>query len=385
MASSVPSVTIYHNSAVMVGHIPPRGAAVEEPARIVGIEALLKGHPVLPTVSTWRATGVLDIPALAGSIWSSCRSVLVEDSLTDAAVEGEYGEKAVRSAHYKTPVRGSKIDPACGDIYWSVGTWKAAKTAAGASVLAADEVLAGRAGHSFCIVRPPGHHCFSVPAGFCILNNVVMAARRFLAAGKRVAILDWDYHFGDGTAAALWGEDKCMFVSMHAQRTRSGSPTYPAPTGRNFKGAELRQATQGRCFNVQWSVDDADDAACAYAFKELILPAFQQFAPDVVIVSAGYDATKGDTLAGMEMTPAAFGFMSAALTGLGKPVICVLEGGYDVKLLAEGVAETIRGLQCAPPYSGAALEAWLAQEPANEHREVVDEVRNYVMGSSKFI
>ncbi len=366
----------------MTQHTPPRGAAVEEPARIVGIEAALKGQPVLPTVTAWRSSAVLDIPVAAGSLWTSCEMVEVGESITDVAVEAEYGAKAVRSAHIKTPARGSKVDPACGDIYWSPGTWEAAKTAAAAAIQATEAAVAASAAtHAFCVVRPPGHHCFDVPAGFCILNNVVLAARTALAAGKRVAILDWDYHYGDGTAAALWGEERVMFVSLHAERSRDGWPTYPARTARDFKGEGLRKATQGRCFNIQWPLDDADDAACAYAFRRLLLPALEQFAPDIVLVSAGYDATRGDALAGMDMTPAAFGYMAAALTGLGKPVVAVLEGGYSVSLLAEGVVETVRGLQGAAPYGGADLAAWLNQEPQTVHRQVVEEVRNYVLGA----
>ncbi len=361
----------------MVEHVPPRGAAVEDPARIVGIEAHLKGQPVCTTVAAWCNTGVLDIPIAAGSLWTQCRTIEVGQSITDEAVAAEYGAKAVRAAAFKTPARGSKVDPGCGDIYWSPGTWEAARTAAAAAIEATQAVLRGE-GHAFAVVRPPGHHCFDVPAGFCILNNVVLAARVALAAGKRVAIVDWDYHFGDGTAAALWGEERVMFTSLHAERSRSGWPTYPARTARNFKGDGLRTATQGRCFNVQWPLDDADDAAYAYAFRRLVIPAFQQFRPDIVLVSAGYDALAGDALAGMELTPAAFGFMAAALTSVA-PVVAVLEGGYDVELLAAGVAETVRGLQGAP-YTGA-LNAWLAQAAQTVHQNVVEEVRSFVLGS----
>lgn len=373
-------VSLYYNTAIMVQHVPPRGSAVEEPARIVGIEAHLKGQPVLTTVTGWRNTGVLDIPIATGSVWSTCRIAEIGAGLTDEDVAAEYGDKAVRSAAHKTPARGSKVDPVCGDIYWSPGTWQAAKTAAAAAIEATKAALTG-GGHAFAIVRPPGHHCFDVPAGFCILNNVVLAARVALAAGKRVAIVDWDYHFGDGTAAALWGEERVMFTSLHAERSRSGWPTYPARTARNFKGEGLRTATQGRCFNVQWPLDDADDAAYAYAFRRLVIPAFQQFRPDVVLVSAGYDALAGDALAGMELTAPAFGFLAAALAQIGVPVVAVLEGGYDVELLAAGVAETVRGLQGAAPYTGASLTAWLAQDAQTVHRNVVDEVRTFVLGS----
>lgn len=376
------TVTIYYNTEVMANHVPPRGVAIEEPGRIVGIEAYLKGHPVTSALAAWKATGSFDIPVCAGSLWSQCRTVKVTESLTDTVIEAEYGGKAVRNAKYKTPAGGSKLDPACGDIYWSAGTWEAAKTAAAAAIQAVTDVLGAQTlpSAAFCIVRPPGHHCFDMPAGFCILNNVVLAAKHALAAGKRVAILDWDYHYGDGTAAALWGDERVMFVSLHAERTRSGFPTYPVRTARNFKGAGLREATRGRCFNVQWAEDDADDAACAYAMGSLIIPALQQFAPDLILISAGYDAIDGDSLAGMKLVPETFGHMAAALTRIECPIVAVLEGGYDVYLLADGVAQTIRGLQKTPVYVRD-LDEWLARNPQKHHREVVDEVAKYVLGA----
>lgn len=375
-------VSLYYNTSVMVKHVPPRGAAVEEPARIVGIEAYLKGQPVRATVAAWRSTGVLDIPVVSGSIWSTCRISEIAMGMSDDDVAAEYGRKAVHTATYKTPARGSKVDPGCGDVYWSPGTWNAAKTAATVAIEAVKSALTG-GGHAFAIVRPPGHHCFDVPAGFCILNNVVLAARVALTAGKRVAIVDWDYHFGDGTATALWGEGRVLFTSLHAERSRSGWPTYPTRTARNFKGDGLRTATGARCFNIQWPLDDADDAAYAYAFRRLVIPAIQQFRPDVVLVSAGYDALAGDALAGMELTPAAFGFLAAALTTVGAPVVAVLEGGYDVELLAAGVAETVRGLQCAAPYTGASLAAWLDQDAQTVHKNVVNEARSFVIRKCK--
>lgn len=373
------TVTIYYNTDVMTGHQPPRGMAIEEPARIVGIEALLKGHDPLAIVGEWRksnGTSIISIPVKELSLWSKCRIVKATE-ISNAEVESEYGMKAVRNAAANTPKVGSRISSSCPDIYWSEGTWRAAKAAAGAAVMAAKAYLSGSEGHAFCIVRPPGHHCMGMPAGFCILNNVVFAARRLIAEGKRIAIVDWDYHFGDGTAAALWGEESVMFVSLHAAMGRDGRQTYPMRTARNLKGVGLCEQTRGRSFNIQWDQDNADDAAYAYAFQQLLIPALERFAPDVILISAGYDAIRGDTLAGMELTPGAFRYMAAALSKW--PVIAILEGGYDVALLAEGVAETIQGLLHAPPD----LDSWLTRKGEfvqPEHRRVIEEIRSYVLG-----
>ncbi len=368
------SVAIYYNTEAMIQHRPPAPTS-EEPARIVGIEARLKGasiHQALHKLSV-NPTAAPLIPVRKGSIWESCRIVEVQETLTDAAVASEYGPKVIRNALAKTPHATPQVDPACGDIYWAPGTWSAAKTAAAAAVEAAKATLtASTLEHAFCIVRPPGHHCFQMPSGFCFLNNVVLAARPLLDAGKRVAILDWDYHFGDGTAHALWNHESVCFISLHAARTRSGFPTYPANNSVDMKGNGLCKRSHGRSFNIQWDVDDADDAAYAYAFSHLILPALQQFAPDVILISAGYDAIHGDSLAGMEVSPTAFGFMARALTTLGKPIVAVLEGGYDVRLLAEGVANTILGLQQSPLFDS--VLDWLRLVPAERHGGVVDKI-----------
>ncbi len=364
----------------MIQHRPPSPTS-EEPARIVGIEAVLKGSSIRAALQQLAKdpTVAPSIPIRAGSIWSSCRIVEVADPILDAEVAEEYGAKAVRNALFKTPYSVPHVDPNCGDIYWAPGTWVAAKTAAAAAIAAAEtSIQTGE--HAFCIIRPPGHHCFSMPSGFCFLNNVVLATRPLLRAGKKVAILDWDYHFGDGTANAVWNEESVMFVSLHAEKTRSGFPTYPANNARDMKGDGLRKRSNGRSFNVQWPVDDADDAAYAYAFRHLILPALQQFAPDVILISAGYDAIRGDALAGMNLSPQAFGFMARTLSTLSVPVVAVLEGGYDVQMLAAGVANTILGLQHSPEFDS--FISWLQQEPANIHKDVVDTVANLVLNES---
>ncbi len=374
-------VSIYYNTNAMIQHRPPAPTS-EEPARIVGIEAVLKGSSIRSALQQFAKdpTVAPSIPVRNGSIWSSCRIVEVAEPILDAEVAEEYGAKAVRNAIFKTPYSSPQIDAQCPDIYWAAGTWTAAKTAAAAAITAAEATLLPRVEHAFCIVRPPGHHCFSMPSGFCFLNNVVLAARPLLHAGKKVAILDWDYHFGDGTANALWNEESVMFVSLHAEKTRSGFPTYPANTARDMKGDGLRKRSKGRSFNVQWLVDDADDAAYAYAFQHLILPALRQFAPDVILVSAGYDAIHGDALAGMNLSPQAFGFMARSLTTLGVPIVAVLEGGYDVQLLASGVANTILGLQHSTEFDSFVI--WLQQEPAKIHKDVVDTIADLVLNGS---
>lgn len=361
-------VTLYHNTNAMIQHVPDSPYMPERPERIVAIEATLKGAPVRRVLKEYIKDPTRGMPELSiqmSSTWNRCRIVEVQEPLEEETIRKEYGSAFVNQAIRK--------ETTSSDIYWSDGSWTAARIAAAAAVTAAQAALA-RGESAFCIIRPPGHHCFNVPSGFCILNNVVLAAREVLRAGKRVAILDWDYHFGDGTAKALRKEENAMFVSFHAARTADGSPTYPANTRENLKGVGLLQKTHGRSFNVQWRTDDADDAAMAYAFENVVIPALQTFRPDVLLVSAGFDAVRGDTLAGMEITPAAFGFMARRLRDAlptDVPVVAVLEGGYDTLLLAECVDHTVRGMLGDAAYTWA---HWEHDHVRNDHKEVVDDV-----------
>ncbi len=331
----------------MSKHIAPRGFP-ERPTRLVGIECAI--DPLMDHV----------------------KSHLVTDLADRRILEAEYGKDSVTRWENAcaTAVAGPVADEICGDIYWSKDTMTAVRIAVSAARSAVQTVLAAAAGgrieHAFAIVRPPGHHCFDTPSGFCIVNNVVLAARLALSKGKRVAIVDWDYHFGDGTAQEFLETRAVTFVSLHCAKDRRGHATYPHAA---LKGDRLAERTEGRMFNIQWDKDDADNSAYNYAFARCILPAFRRFRPDIVLVSAGYDALKGDTLAGMELTPNVFYELSTQLKKLGVPIVCVLEGGYDPTLLGRGVYETVDAL-LAP--NGE--EVMLDYSPAPHHRAVVDAV-----------
>ena len=340
------SVYLFQNSFAMSKHVSPPGGPPERAARLTGIEKALE------------KTG----------FGAKCVERVVDTMYPRAAFVAEYGEAVVAAWEAGVSRAGAfpVFDDDCGDIYWSEGSLEAVGIAAQAAVNAVETALAESA-HAFAVVRPPGHHCFDLPAGFCIANNVVLAARAALAAGKRVAVIDWDYHFGDGTAQALLKEPAAMFVSLHCELARRRGPTYPSHP---LKGDELLSRTRGRCFNIMWDYDDADDAAYAYAFDRVILPALARHKPDVILVSAGYDALKGDMLAGMKLTPPVFHDLAAALKTVGVPVVCVLEGGYSPDLLGAGVCETLRGLLSAEAVDLKAA----ARGVKASHRETVDTV-----------
>jgi acetoin utilization deacetylase AcuC-like enzyme len=348
------TVHYFHNVVGMSKHIAPSGFP-ERPTRLSGIETAMED--LLPR----------------------CVSHLQTEPVVRDVLVREYGAAEVKRWETAAETAGDyvEMDDRSGDVYWSRGSMEAVRLAAGAAVAAVgtalDAAAAGRTEHAFAAVRPPGHHCFDAPAGFCIANNVVLAARAALDRGKRVAIVDWDYHFGDGTAQALLSTPEVTFCSLHCEYDRRGSPTYPYSPKREariLKGGELARATRGRMFNIMWGRDDADNAAYITAFTRVVVPAFRKFAPDIVLVSAGYDALRGDALAGMELTPSVFYELAAELKTLGVPIVCVLEGGYDPGLLGAGVRATVDGL-LAPRGEEACVGAG---DPARQHMQVINAV-----------
>ncbi len=230
------------------------------------------------------------------------------------------------------PGRSGWIDE---DTYFSPRTWDAARTAAGAAIDLTERVLDGEFSRALAVVRPPGHHAEADRAmGFCLFNNVALAARAAQAAGAgRVAILDWDVHHGNGTQHSFYGDPAVMYLSVHQ------FPHYPG-TGAPTEVGEGIAA--GGTVNVGLPSGCGDDDYLA-TFDQVFAPALERFQPDIVLVSAGYDAFVNDPLASMEVTAAGYRGLAKRVCRVADAIcegrlVCVLEGGYDLAGLAEGVA-----------------------------------------------
>ncbi|MEM8884459.1 MAG: histone deacetylase [Planctomycetota bacterium] len=212
-------------------------------------------------------------------------------------------------------------------------SWPAAVRAAGAALALGEAWLAGTVETGFACVRPPGHHAERKQAmGFCLLGNVAILAAFLRRKGKRVAIVDWDVHHGNGTQDIFGSEPEVGFCSLHQ------SPLWPGTGDADETGA-------GNIRNIPMPPGSGDAEYCA-AFDEQVLPWLEERSPDVVLVSAGFDAHANDPLAGQQVTAAGFANFTERLARW--PLLCVLEGGYDLDALEESVRAVLTVLVDSP-------------------------------------
>jgi acetoin utilization deacetylase AcuC-like enzyme len=237
------------------------------------------------------------------------------------------------------------------DTYLAPGSVVAVRRAAGGSVDLVQGLLEDRFKRGVALLRPPGHHARPNQAmGFCLLNNVAVAAAHALAHGvSRVAIVDWDVHHGNGTQEMFFSDPRVLYASLHQW------PFYPG-TG---NAPEIGEG-EGRGYTVNIPLSQgAHSGDYAAAFDRVLLPVLEAYRPELVLVSAGFDAHRADPLAAMRLDAAAYGWMTARLlrladqTAKGRMAL-FLEGGYDLGALEESLAASLRVLgELAPGPDGA--------------------------------
>jgi acetoin utilization deacetylase AcuC-like enzyme len=228
------------------------------------------------------------------------------------------------------------IDP---DTAMMSGSIEAALRASGAAVAAVDEVHAGRLRNAFCAVRPPGHHAERARAmGFCLFNNVAVGAlhARAVHGYKRIAIVDFDVHHGNGTQDIFWSDIDAFYASSHQ------APFYPGT------GYASERGVAGNILNLPLRAGSGSREFRA-AYEREILPALHSFAPDFIFISAGFDAHRDDPLAELELVESDFSWVTRAICEIARTccnarVVSVLEGGYDLEALARSAAAHVRAL-----------------------------------------
>jgi acetoin utilization deacetylase AcuC-like enzyme len=287
----------------------------EQPARIVAIDRELSARG-------WLGFERVTSPAVPREVLEAVHPAAYIDEIERVCLTG-----------------GGFLDA---DTVVSSGSFEAALHAAGGAVRMVDLLLDGDAACAFSAHRPPGHHALPARAmGFCLFNNIAIAARHALDAHglERVMIVDWDVHHGNGTNDIFHGSGEVLFVSIHQ------SPLYPG-TG---QAADVGSG-EGLGFTVNLPVrPGADDTLFCSLVDRVVVPLARSFEPQLMLVSAGYDAHRDDPLAACEVTEEGYAAMTHSIRGvsdsLGIRVGCVLEGGYALDALARSVAATLEALR----------------------------------------
>jgi acetoin utilization deacetylase AcuC-like enzyme len=299
------------------------GPHPEQPARIVAIERELERLDYLG--------------------FARVRSPAVELDVLRAV----HPERHIDLVRRAAAAGGAELDA---DTVVSAGSFEAALHAAGGAVSLVDRLLDGSAPTGFSIHRPPGHHAESGRAmGFCLFNNVAVAAQHALDGHglERVMIVDWDVHHGNGTNDIFAQDPRALFVSIHQ------SPLYPGSGAASDVGAG-----EGRGFTVNLPVPPGSgDAVFGSLVADVVVPLARAYAPQLILVSAGFDAHHEDPMADCTVTESGYAAMTRSLRevsdSLGVPVGAVLEGGYALSALARSVAATMAALAGGAGGSGS--------------------------------
>ncbi|KAI1104458.1 putative histone deacetylase A [Jackrogersella minutella] len=254
-------------------------------------------------------------------------------------------------------VLSHSLDQGRASLYVGGMSYEAALLAAGGCIETCKNVAAGKVKNAFAIIRPPGHHAeYDTPMGFCLFNNVPIGAKvcqnEYPDTCRKILILDWDVHHGNGVQNMFYEDPNILYMSLHVYDNGNfypGKPDNPMiPDGDIDKVGE--GPGQGKNVNIAWPSQGMGDGEYLAAFQKIVMPIAHEFSPDMVIISAGFDAADGDELGGCFVTPPCYAHMTHMLMSLagGKVAVC-LEGGYNLKAISHSALAVARTLMGEPP------------------------------------
>ncbi|XP_057770563.1 histone deacetylase 15-like isoform X3 [Salvia miltiorrhiza] len=298
-------------------------------------EVVMKSHPHPERPDRLRA--IAASLATTGIFPGRCHPISARE-ITQEELLKVHSLENIEAVEITSRVFSSYFTP---DTYANQYSATAARLAAGLCFDLAAAIWSGRAKNGFALVRPPGHHAGVKHAmGFCLHNNAALAASAAQIAGaKKVLIIDWDVHHGNGTQEIFEKNKSVLYISLHRHE---GGKFYPG-TGSAYETGSM--GAEGHCVNIPWSRGGVGDNDYIFAFQHVVLPIATEFDPDFTIISAGFDAARGDPLGGCDVTPAGYAQMTQMCRALsGGKVLVILEGGYNLRSISSSATAVIEVL-----------------------------------------
>jgi histone deacetylase 6 len=329
----------------------------EDPRRI---QAIMKEFQDAGLIYTGSESELLPLLTLSPNRWMyriSARNATREEiCLVHTPDHFYWVENLSRMSSSDLRNMTNDMDAGRKSLYVGNLTYQAALISAGGAIETCKNVVAGQCKNGIAVIRPPGHHAEpNESMGFCIFNNVPIAAsvcmQDYPEICRKILILDWDVHHGNGIQNMFYENPNVLYISIHVYQNGTFYPGQPDGGGTDG-GLDQCGAGKGigRNVNIGWQEQGMGDSDYMAAFQKIVMPIAQEFDPDLVIVSAGFDAAAGDELGGCFVTPACYSHMTYMLMSLanGKVVVC-LEGGYNLRAISRSAVAVAKTLMGEPP------------------------------------